>query len=293
MNKLFFALGYLLLLHNHLHALSWEEIFKQNNLLLQNNTYLIIKEQQAAFALNNAPAIAHQVIKNIGIIDNNEQLIDVNLMNHTRITMLPDAPNKQSFAGAQYNSGLPSASKMRLSLWQKLEHVIIYLDELAEQFGYISGSISIKVFEGLRDIETQKLLFIHKLEEIRKNNPDLNQEALETETAKWVSPYKNNIPVHATGAAVDIRLFNEQTQDFIDLGPFGVIWGTNKEAQTFSENLTDAQKLNRLYLLMATAQAGLVNYVYEYWHYSVGDRYAAYWQEKDGSKRLACYGLAQ
>ncbi|HEV2601777.1 MAG TPA: hypothetical protein VGT41_05815 [Candidatus Babeliales bacterium] len=35
-----------------------------------------------------------------------------------------------------------------------------------------------------------------------------------------------------------------------------------------------------------------LNYTYEYWHFSCGDRYAAYWQESDPTKRVAYYGVA-
>jgi len=297
-----FAMTVLLLSHVLSHVLShaqdtnattWEQILTEKKIVQQDSSYLVITEQYAAYAQQQAPVVAHPIIKSITIIENNEPIIDIKLMQNKRINMLPDAPSKQVFVGPMYNSGLPSASKMRLGIWQKLERVLANLDNLAESFGYKPGKISIKVFEGLRDIETQKKLFMNKFDEIKRNNPSMSDDMIESETAKWVSPFKNNIPVHATGAAVDIRLWNDETNDFVDLGPFGVIWGTNKEAQTFSENLSDHQKFNRLYLLMATAKAGLVNYAYEYWHYSAGDRYAVYWQEKNDAKRCACYGLIQ
>lgn len=46
---------------------------------------------------------------------------------------------------------------------------------------------------------------------------------------------------------------------------------------------------NRLLLLVAAAQAGLVNYCYEWWHFSHGDRYAQFWQEANADKRIAVY----
>lgn len=268
----------------------WEQIFKDAAILLGEPDYQIIKKQQVAFSSNLAPAIADLVIKSIVIVENNEKLIDVNEKKHPRIVMLPSHPRNQIFAEPIYNSGLPNASKIRENIWDKLEQLLGGLDELAEVFGYRRGKISIKIFEGLRDIETQKALFQNKVNEIKLRDPLLSDEAAEAEAAKWVSPIKNNIPAHSTGAAIDIRLYNDEIEAFIDLGPFGVIWGANKEAQTFSENISGQQKLNRLYLLMAAAKAGLINYVYEYWHFSAGDRYAAYWQEKNLTKRVACYG---
>ena len=47
----------------------------------------------------------------------------------------------------------------------------------------------------------------------------------------------------------------------------GTIFGSNPVAPTFSEEITYNQKKNRLLLLIAAAQAGLVNYSYEWWHF--------------------------
>ena len=61
--------------------------------------------------------------------------------------------------------------------------------------------------------------------------------------------------------------------------------------------------MNRLYALMAVCKAGLTNYVYEWWHFSWQDRYAAYWvayvmNEPDRQMKIlgrasvpACYGI--
>lgn len=270
---------------------SWFEILNEKEELFQDNlSYKIIREQYTAFKNNEAPTIANPIIKNIPINENNDTLIDIWDMNNIRIKMLPNSPDKKTFSADFYNSGLPSASKIRSLIYKKLETLLKHLDELSPRFGYEKGSISIKVFEGLRDLKTQELLFKNKFNEIKALDTSKSDEEVELETSKWVSPYKNNIPVHSTGAAIDIRLWNENINDFVDLGKFGVIWGNNKEAQTFSENITDSQKLNRMFLLIAAAKSGLINYVYEWWHFSAGDRYAVYWQEKESNKRIAFHG---
>jgi zinc D-Ala-D-Ala dipeptidase len=279
--------------HHYVSSKSWQHIMLGNRLLLDNTCFNIIHNQYKLFRAQISPTIVHQSIKSIPIVDNNEPLVDIRNMPNKRITMLPNSPENKPFHDAVYNSGLPAASKMRKELYHRLEHMIIYLDELAHAFGYKPGEISIMVFEGLRDLQTQKNLFQNKLEEIKRTHPELSNTDAEIETAKWVSPTKNNIPVHSTGAAVDIRLWSSVTESFIDLGKFGVIWGENKNAPTFAEDITDAQKLNRLYVLMAAAKAGLVNYAYEFWHFSYGDRYAAYWQVKDVSQRVARYGAVE
>jgi len=271
-------------------AKPWSEILHEKFAMLTDSHFEIMANQYQSFVNNTAYAIGHPVIKSVPIIDNEEPLIDIRYMHNSRLCMLPHPLEGKFFYGADYNSGLPCASKIRKELYRKLKKMISCLDELSALFGYNSGEVSIKVFEGLRDLKTQTKLFQDKLEEIKKDNPDFTEQEAELETSKWVSPVKNNVPPHSTGAAIDIRLWNETTHDFVDLGKFGVIWGENKAAPTFSEDITDAQKRNRLYLLMAASEAGLVNYTYEYWHFSCGDRYAVYWQTHDSTKRVACYG---
>ena len=77
------------------------------------------------------------------------------------------------------------------------------------------------------------------------------------------------------------------------MGDFGVIWGKNENGPTFSEHITDKQKLHRLYCLVAAEKAGLTNYVYEFWHFSSGDRYDAYWKKLNPNERKALYGPVQ
>lgn len=267
----------------------WAELLREKAYLFEENPGIgMIKRQQLAFARNEAPAISHAVIKNIPIDEWGGEVVDMTSLHNARVTMMPN-PTKP-FESDACNSGLPSASKMRETIYNTLVEMLDDLDYFSKHFGYEPGQISIKVFEGLRNLKTQEMLFNNKKAEIMAANSDMTDEQAETETSKWVSPVKNNVPVHSTGAAVDIRLWNEKTQDFLDLGKFGVIWGANPSSPTYSEDITDIQKRNRLYFLMAATQAGFTNYVYEYWHVSWGDRYATYWQESNEQTRHAIYG---
>lgn len=270
-------------------AATWNEVFDAHATTLSRGS--ILREQCRAYESFQAPVIADQKIKTIPIDENREGLVDLKTISVRRIQMLPDP--SVPFESPSCNSGLPSASKMRIGVFVKLELMVEALDDLASDFGYEPGQISIKVFEGLRDLAVQEQLFLKKREEILSANSYLTLEEAEQETAKWVSPIKNNVPVHSTGAAVDIRLWDNQKGDFLDMGSFGVIWGENKTAPTFSEEISSEQKQNRLYCLMAAEKAGLMNYVYEFWHFSSGDRYAAYWEKKDLTERRAIYGSIQ
>ncbi len=179
---------------------------------------------------------------------------------------------------------------MRQTMFEKLEKMVLILDKLAKNFGYEPEQIVIKVFEGLRDLTTQEMLFNNKDAEIRTANLGMSEAEVLSETAKWVSPVINNVPVHSTGGAVDIRLWDAKNHQFLDMSPFGVIWGKNTQAPTYSDTLTPVEQNNRLFMLLAATEAGLINYPFEYWHYSSGDRYASFWLEKDSSLRKAIYG---
>lgn len=270
-------------------ASSWNSLLEQHKALMSSQTYEILMAQLHAYQTNCSPKIADPIIKEIPIIESHEALADCSQAAHPRIHMLPAPP--KPFASPDCNSGFPCASRVRKEVFNRLVITIEYLDKLAPHFGYQPGQIHLMVFEGLRDFDTQKMLFENKLKEIRQNFPQLSEEQAFAETSKWVSPVRNNIPVHATGGAIDIRAWDAHANTFLDVGPFGVIWGPNANAPTFSENVTDAQKVNRLYVLIATQQAGLINYAYEHWHFSCGDRYATFWLNPQKESRHADYGL--
>lgn len=265
----------------------WQAELCRRKELMSKDVYALLQSQYESFNNNQAPKSADPAIKNIPIFESNEPLIDINGNNCSRIKMLPmpEAP----FASPDCNSGFAAASKIRKTVYAKLLMMVDNLDALAAEFGYKPGQISMMVFEGLRSITTQATLFNNKTQEIRQANPTMSDDEVFKETSKWVSPVVNNVPFHTTGGAIDIRLWDNERNQFIDLGPFGAIWGKNPSAPTFSADATDEQKNNRLYLLIAAAEAGLVNYVYEYWHFSSGDRYASYWLDEQ-TDRQAIYG---
>jgi hypothetical protein len=254
---------------------SWEKLIEKHRTLMCQECYELLQEQYQAFRENRLPKIAESVIKQIEIAENSEPLLDIKKQAHSRIQMLPDP--EAPFASPEQNAGFPESSWIRICLYQKLEKLIDECDRIAPHFGFEMGQIAIRVFEGVRSLKTQESLFNQKVSEISQISPHLTFEECELEASQWVSPVKNNIPAHSTGGAIDIRLFDLKTGQFLDLGKFGVIWDSNPHVPTFSNEISDEQIKNRLILWIAATSAGLVNYPYEYWHFSVGDRYATYW----------------
>ena len=142
---------------------------------------------------------------------------------------------------------------------------------------FLPNHIGIAYFEGYRPLSQQKDYFIAKYFELRKT---MGSDESYKETSKYVSPFIGNTPTHCTGAAIDISLFRIDTNNLLDLGKFGTIFGPNDHSHTFSQNISKEQQTNRIMLLEAARKAGLVNYGYEWWHYSYGDKVWAYVKHK-------------
>lgn len=273
-------------------AISWTELLSVR-LTADDKASDLIQRQYQAACNNSIPRVADQCIKQIPIKENHEELVDIATCGHARISIMSeaellmahDAPGDIDPRSARY-------SLVRKSVYHALERMIDELDILAPEFGYKKGCLQIKLFEGLRDLAMQKQLFDEKMASILKENPNMNEQDAYNETCKWLSPYINNVPVHSTGAAVDIHLWNAETKTFCYMGRFNTSGAT---APMFAEDekITDEQKKNRLLFLIAATRAGLTNYPNEFWHYSLGDRYAAYWRESNSELRCSLYGAIE
>jgi len=215
--------------------------------------------------------IANPKVKKIPIENINEDLIDLQDINNPRLIPLGQINNK-------YKNSYSDYSKIRKGVYNLL---LGMLEEL-------SYSVGIAYFEGFRPLSKQKEYFDKKFKETLDNISD--KGVAYNETSKLISPFIDNTPVHCTGAAIDMTLFKvvKGKPVLLDMGKFDVIFGVNEQQETFSNNITQKQKDNRLMLLQAAAKSGLVNYGYEWWHYSYGDRAWAYVKGKKSAK----YALA-
>jgi len=300
----------ILLMSNTLHAQDWMARLEKYKPIIENQTFdqedenkeaedkkhaeafAIISRQCQTFLEGSAPAIAAPQVKSIPIIECQDPIVNLYDMKHPRVIVMAEQEMLLK-AHAHPDDIDPRADShpcMRKKVFEILLQMIIELDILAVHFGYETGDLDIYLFEGWRDLDTQKLLFDRKMAQIREANPDFTEEQAYAETSKWLSPYIDNVPAHSTAGAIDIHIYNNKTQQFLDMGPFNK---DGTKAPTFSDDpsLQDHQKNNRLLLLAAATRAGLTNYVYEFWHYSYGDRYDCFWRkDKQDPKYHAIYG---
>ena len=236
----------------------------------QQSPFSVLGKQQMDIVSGLCPVIQDPRIKQIPINENNENLVDINEMNHPLVQMLPTPTFP--FSSPDLNAGFECSSFVRKSLFERLV-------ALAENVDKMRPGTIVKVFEGLRDCNTQNKLFETMCERVQEKYPDLSKPEIQKLAEKYVSK-SDSVPVHSTGACVSLRLFDKASETFLDMGKFGYLWFDkleNNEANMYSANLTSEQKANRSLLLSCACLSGLINYPYEWWHFSFGDRYFCYY----------------
>ncbi|MDF3046884.1 MAG: putative peptidase vanX D-ala-D-ala dipeptidase [Candidatus Midichloriaceae bacterium] len=215
--------------------------------------------------------IAHESVTAINIKESKEELVDLCEINNSRIK-----PLIHFFP--QYQISFSEYSKVRTGVYERLIKMLEFLPD----------NVGIVYFEGFRPLYKQKEYFDNKFKEVLQTIKD--KEQAYQETAKYVSPFIDNIPTHCTGAAIDITLFRETSgvEELLNMGKFGTIFGPNNQQHTFAAETGLTERENRLLLLEAASKADFVNYGFEWWHYSYGDKAWAYIKHLDN----AIYGLA-
>ncbi len=201
-------------------------------------------------------SIADGEVKKIPIKESEEELVDLIKINNKRLVPLSNFSD-------QYKNSYKEFALVRKTV----------ADKLLKMLEFLPSDIGIAYFEGFRPLYKQKQYFDDKMHETLQTIKD--KELAYEETSKSVAPFIDNVPPHSTGAAIDMTLFSLK-DGLLDMGKFDTIFGPNHHQETFSENTTQIQRKNRLTLLEAAIKADFVNYGFEWWHYSYGDKVWAY-----------------
>jgi D-alanyl-D-alanine dipeptidase len=136
-----------------------------------------------------------------------------------------------------------------------------------------------KIWEAHRPIEKQEFMRKKYLEQLIAANPKKPKDKLERERDMYVARL-DIIPPHLTGGAVDLTIIGPNQKE-MDMGTGYLDF--SEETHTHAPNINWLAKGNRKLLLEAMEGSGFVNYSYEWWHWSYGDRYWAYMMNKDKS----------
>ena len=154
----------------------------------------------------------------------------------------------------------------------------VYLKLLRVQQSLPKG-YHLRLYEGLRSLAVQSLLFEQERERVRTRHPHLTPEEIHAEASILVAPVVNwdgsvNTPPHSTGGAVDIEIVDAAGR-VIDFGMEIKDWSSVPPELCAPEcaSLTEAAARNRCLLAYALEREGFVFYHLEWWLFSYGDRY--------------------
>lgn len=137
--------------------------------------------------------------------------------------------------------------------------------------------LGLNVAYGLRLLEIQKKYFSERYSAVKKENPDLNESELREKThAMSASP---DVAGHPSGGAVDLTLYKLENGENLDMGG-GIADFSDKRIKTFSEGLSEEQKINRKLLHDAMVEVGFCPFYGEWWHFCYGDREWAFFYDK-------------
>lgn len=209
--------------------------------------------------------IADPEILAVPIKECGEPLIELRTQDIIAFGPSPEIPNNTDY------------TKMRKSVYERL---------VAAQNRLPKG-LRLRVYEALRSLDLQQMLFDNYHAKIKTANPGLTTAEIFKETTRLVSPVINadgskNIPPHSTGAAVDVYLIDEQGT-VLDMGIRTEDWAQDLDGSisvTDSTKISPAAQQYRKIMSEVLTQAGFVNYPTEYWHWSYGDRYWAYFKQQ-------------
>lgn len=214
---------------------------------------------------NDIILIADPKILAVPIVENHEPMMELKQQTEIAYGPSPEIPNNTDY------------TQVREIIYEKL----IQAQKL------LPKGLHFCLYEGYRSLTLQKMLFDNRFAAVKRHHPNWAQEQLFKETIKLVSPVTNfdgspNVPPHSTGGAIDVYLIDDQGKA-IDMGMHPKDWVDDNDGSlslTDSKIIsTEAQK-NRKIMRDALTQVGFVNYPTEYWHWSYGDRYWAYFKKE-------------
>ncbi|MFZ2150283.1 MAG: M15 family metallopeptidase [Minisyncoccia bacterium] len=165
---------------------------------------------------------------------------------------------------------------------------IFVRQNVAERLIMASGqlrllSMFLLVVYGYRHPRVQESRFYEMLEKLRRDeeNAGMSEEDLYSLTHNFIAVPE--VAGHLTGGAVDLTLVNAEGQE-LDMGTKISDFRDPEKITTFSTQLTELQRKNRLYLRMAMMESGFVPFNGEWWHFSHGDKEWAFWEKRQNAK---------
>ncbi len=150
------------------------------------------------------------------------------------------------------------------------------ISRLIQAANSLPKGIKLSIKETFRPIEFQEFIFNRRVNRL-SNLPEHSQKT-ESDIRKLASQFiaPPEVAGHPTGGAVDVSLVDRYGNE-LDLG---CEYDEDEESSagrcfSFAHNITSVAKKNRQELFKSMENSGFVNYPYEWWHWSYGDKYWA------------------
>jgi len=195
-------------------------------------------------------------ILNNQVIDNGEQL--ENILDIPNIYLPSQTNIEEEKRKDMCDSKTPY---LRKTVKEKLKRAVKNLPK-----GY-----GILLREAYRNYEVQMEWFLKRYLKLHQKYPELKQDDVYKESVKYATDPDVYSP-HVTGGAIDLALLDENKK-LLDVGQ----WIEDKDTKNFDcKGLNKEQRKNRNLLKGVMEEQGFVNYPYEWWHYSYGDKYWGY-----------------
>lgn len=131
-----------------------------------------------------------------------------------------------------------------------------------------------KIWDGFRSREVQNNIYQKFWDELKRKNPDWDDEKLKTETGVFVTAANNpkRIPPHATGGTVDLTLVDERGGE-LDMGTVFDHFGPESAPYYFKESSRDERiENNRKILREAMVAQDFCVDNEEWWHFDYGNQ---------------------
>lgn len=155
-------------------------------------------------------------------------------------------------------------------------------EKLINAVSFLPNGYCFVIKEAYRPLSLQKSFFDDAFNYYKSQYPLKNDDEIYQLTCQFVAPIK--VAGHVTGGAVDITLLKDGQELDMGSGFNETPMAPENLTYTYSDHISDEAKNNRSILINAMQKAGFVNYPTEWWHWSYGDCYAAYFNNCN-----ACY----
>jgi len=149
-------------------------------------------------------------------------------------------------------------------------------EKLRKAIDNLPNGYGILLREAYRDYVVQMDWFLKTYLKLHRKYPELKKEEIYKQTVKYATDPDVYSP-HITGGAIDLALLDKD-RHMLDVGQ----WIEEEKSAHFNyDGLNKEQREYRNILKNTLEDQGFVNYPYEWWHYSYGDKYWGYVKGKD------------